>query len=545
VKKILKVGLSRSVPESGLFSILERCFPVDFARDDDFGKSDCVASIVVGHDMETAHLLSAERHTYVLSRQQDQPASPEITKVQVRFSDSRHAPWPFRNRTFDNSFSSPPCPIIPRSGYEAISSVDGACIWAIDKTAGHYRYEVGTALPHIPEGGPLFKWFKGHNFIELLPLVDFLRNITGVSEYRPPRQTACVMIDDPNLHCPGYGFIKFKEIAEHARSNNYHVAFAAIPLDLYYANKEAVGIFRTAHEQLSLLIHGNNHLANELGRDYDHGQRISLISHALARVGKFEKRTGIPISRVMAAPHGTCSESMLEAMSECGIEGGSISFGSLFKANRGKGWVTPMGLDPSTIVSGLPVFSRIHLSMDHTNEIFLAAYLNQPIIPNGHHWDLKDRYEMLRAQVEVINGLTDVRWGSMQDIVGMNYLAKTDGDELKVKILSRRIILTVPPGINRVRLETSELTGPDGLSGSSYAINSNNLMAIPSESAIYASPGDNITFLCPNRNSVDLSQIPLPRTPIKAILRRIATESVDRARPFSYRFLSSLGKTRG
>jgi hypothetical protein len=183
--------------------------------------------------------------------------------------------------------------------------------------------------------------------------------------------------------------------------------------------------------------------------------------------------------------------------------------------------------------------------MDHTNEIFLAAYLNQPIIPNGHHWDLKDRYEMLRAQVEVINGLTDVRWGSMQDIVGMNYLAKTDGDELKVKILSRRIILTVPPGINRVRLETSELTGPDGLSGSSYAINSNNLMAIPSESAIYASPGDNITFLCPNRNSVDLSQIPLPRTPIKAILRRIATESVDRARPFSYRFLSSLGKTRG
>ena len=501
-----------------------------------------MASIVVGQDMETPHFLSAERHTYVLSRQQDQPASPEITKVQVRFSNSRHAPWPFRNRTFDNSFASPPCPIIPRSAYESISSVDGACIWAIGKTDGHFRYEVGTALPHIPDGGPLFKWFKGYNFIELLPLIDFLRNITGISEYRPPRQTACVMIDDPNLHRPGYGFIKFKEIAEHARTNNYHVAFAAIPLDLYYANKEAVRIFRTAHERLSLLMHGNNHLANELGRDYNHGQRISLLSHALARVGKFEKRTGIPISRVMAAPHGTCTESMLGAMSECGIEGGSISFGSLFKANRGREWITSMGLDPSTIVSGLPVFNRIHLSMDHTNEIFLAAYLNQPIIPNGHHGDLKDHYEILRAQVDVINGLTDVRWGSMQDIVGMNYLAKTDGDELKVKILSRRIILKVPPGINRVRLESSDLTGPDGLSGSSYAINGNNFMAVPSESAISASPGDNITFLCPNRNSVDLSQIPIPRTPIKAILRRIATESVDRARPFSNRFRSSLNK---
>ena len=271
------------------------------------------------------------------------------------------------------------------------------------------------------------------------------------------------MIDDPNLHRPGYGFIKFKDIAEHARSNNYHVAFAAIPLDLYYANKEAVRIFRTAHDRLSLLMHGNNHLANELGRDYDPGQRISLISHALARVGNFEKRTGIPISRVMAAPHGTCSESMLGAMSECGIEGGSISFGSLYKVNRGRGWVAPMGLDPSTIVSGLPVFNRIHLSMDHTNEIFLAAYLNQPIIPNGHHGDLKDRYEILRAQVDVINGLTDVHWGSMQSIVGMNYLTKIDGEELKVKIRSRRIMLTVPQGISRISLEASELTGPDGL----------------------------------------------------------------------------------
>ena len=545
MKKILRIGLSRSVPESGLFSILERCFPIDFAREDDLGKGDCVASIVVGHDPEAAQLLSAERHTYVLSRQQGQPVSPEITKVQVRFSDSKHAPWPFRNRTFDNSFASPPCPIIPRSGYEPISSVDGACIWAIGKTDGHYRYEAGTALPYIPEGGPLFKWFKGYNFIELLPLVDFLRNITGISEYRPPQQTACVMIDDPNLHRPGYGFIRFKEIAEHARSNKYHVAFAAIPLDLYYANKEAVRIFRTAPDQLSLLIHGNNHLANELGRDYDHGQRIALISHALARIGKFEKRTGIPISRVMAAPHGTCTESMLGAMSECGIEAGSISFGSLYKVNRGREWVASMGLDPSTIVSGLPVFNRIHLSMDHTNEIFLAAYLNQPIIPNGHHGDLKDRYEILRAQVDVINGLTNVHWGSMQSIVGMNYLTKIDGDELKLKFRSHRIMLTVPKGISRISLEASELTGPDGLSGYVYAINGNKFMAAPSDSSISVSPGDDITVLCPNRNSVDLSQIPLPRTPIKAILRRIATESVDRARPFSNRFLSSLGKTRG
>jgi hypothetical protein len=536
VKKTLKVGLTKSVPSSNLFPLLEECFSVTFVQGQ-VGEKDCEAHILAWQDMDKAHPLLAANHTYIIHCQYGRPTRPGASDIPVYFSNSRYTPGPFRNRTLINSFPSKPSPMTPSAGHEIISSIEGGCTWAIGHNRGYYHYEVGSAFPVIPEDEPLFKSFKGHNFIGLLPLVDFLRNITGLSEYRKPRQTACIMIDDPNLHSTRYGYIGFKEIAEHARSNNYHVAFAAIPLDLCYANKKAVNIFHNSPERLSLLIHGNNHLSNELGSDYDHLERISLVSHALARVQHFERKTGLRISRVMAAPHGTCSASMLEAMAECGIEGGAISFGSLYKANRQAGWGPIMGLAPSTIIAGLPVFNRIHLSMDYTNEIFLAAYLNQPIIPNGHHWDLKDHFETLRAQVDVINSMADVHWGSMHDIARMNYLYRTEGEEIKVKALSRRIVLTVPQGIRQLSIEESDLFLPERPLGCLISTNEGEFTGPPSGGSLSVNPGDRLSILFTYKNSIDPSRIPIPPTPIKAVLRRIMTESKDRLRPYSDRFV--------
>lgn len=539
MEKKLRIRLSRSVRRSPLFSLLEECFEVVFVPDDDPSGPGHEAEILSGRDGGSRPLPSADLHTYVSLGEGGPPRPPGGVPIRVEFSGSVYAPWPFRSRTVENGFSATYVPVPPRAGYERIASVNGAGIWAAGTQGRFLHYEVGTGWPAMPEGEPLFRVFKGHNFIALLPLVEWLRNITGVSAYRPPRRTACVMIDDPNLHATRYGFIKFREVAEHARLNGYHMAFAAIPLDLFYANKEAVGIFRDAPDRLSLLIHGNNHLANELERDYDPGERVSLISQALARVREFEKGTGLSISRVMAAPHGVCSEPMLGTMARCGIEAASISFGSLFKANRGRPWTLSMGLGPARVVAGLPVFNRIHLSTGYLNEIFLAAYLNQPIIPNGHHGDLRDHLETLGSQVRVINSLTDISWGSMQDISSQNYLAKTDGEELRVKMLSRRIKLEVPPGVRRVRLEESELTGLDELAGTSCALNGRPSSSLLPGRVISATPGDHIVIHCPPLDLLDVSQGHWPPTPLKAVLRRIATESMDRLRPYAGRFLLS------
>lgn len=410
--------------------------------------------------------------------------------------------------------------------------MDGSCIWSAACVGGRYHYEVGSGLPALEEGEPLFRSFKEHNFLSLLPLVEWLRNITGIARYRPPFPAACFMIDDPNLHSTRYGHVRFKEIAEDARRWDYHMSFATVPMDLIFARGRAVEIFGGAPDRLSLLMHGNNHVAGELGRDYSPDEREALVSQALTRVQRFEKRTGLTVSRVMAAPHGVCSEAMLETMAGSGIDAACISFGSLYKANRGRGWTLSMGLGPSTSIAGLPVFNRIHLSVEHVNEILICAYLGQPIVPNGHHRDLKDRLELVRSQARIISGLGGVRWASMRDIARAHYLMRIAGDELRIKPLSRHIQIVVPEGIGRVLLEGSVLAPETDLVRAVLEIEGKTTSAILPDGVIPVQGGDRVLLSIPPPLPIDPSRTPRPRTPLGAVLRRIATESADRLRPF-------------
>jgi len=539
---VLKVSLSKSVRKTYLFSLLEKCFDVHFVEDGDFAEKDYGASIFHRQDLESPRRAALKRHTYVLCASDGPHLYSDAIRARICFSDSVLAPWSFRNRTVDNILGNTYGPVDSHARFKAVTSIESVCTWAIGKVDDHVHYEVGTMLPAIPEGGPLFKWFNGGCFIELLPLIDFLRHITGISAYSRPRPAACIMFDDPNLHSTKYGFIDFGELARHARGHNYHAAFATVPLDLYYADRDALGLFRSAPERLSLLIHGNNHVANELGNDYNDEKRPAIILQALSRVERFEKRYGLPISRVMAAPHGVCTESMFKDMARCGLESGCVSFGSLFKTNRGKAWVNSMGSRPSTDIAGCPVLNRI--ALNNPNAALLAAYLGQPIIPNGHGADLKDGLDMLGDIAGAVNSLGDIQWGSMQDMSRSGYLVKTEGETLHVRSMSRRIDVKVPVGIRSIRLETSEFLYGHGTPGPRCTVNSQAFRDMGADLTIPVDPGDDVSIALPHGHPVERSQVALPRTPVRAILRRLATEAKDRLQPYPYRLRNSLGGAR-
>ena len=539
---VLKVSLSKSVPKTYLFSLLEKCFDVQFVEDGDFIDKDFGASIFHRRDLESPRRAALKRHTYVLGANDGPRPSSGAIRARISFSDSALAPWSFRNRAVDNTLGNPYGPVDGHARFESITSIGNVCTWAIGKVDGQIHYEVGTMLPAIPDGGPLFKWLNGGCFIEMLPLIDFLRQITGIGAYSRPRPAACIMFDDPNLHSTKYGFIDFRKLARHARRYNYHAAFATVPLDLYYADRNALGLFRSAPERLSLLIHGNNHVANELGHDYDDEKRLAIILQALSRVERFEKRYGLPISRVMAAPHGVCTESMFKDMARCGLESGCVSFGSLFKTNRGRAWVDTMGSRPSTDIAGFPVLNRI--ALNNPNAAFLAAYLGQPIIPNGHGGDLKEGLDVLGDIAGAVNSLGDIQWGSMQDMSRSGYQVKTDGETLHVRSASRRIDLRVPVGIRFIRLEMSEFPDGPGPHGPRCAVNGQDFRDMGAERTIPVSPGDDVRIAWPSGHPVERSQVALPRTPLGAILRRLATEAKDRLQPYPHRLRNPLGGSR-
>jgi hypothetical protein len=539
---VLKVSLSKSVRKTYLFSLLEECFDVQFVEDSGFIEKDFGASIFHRQDLESPRRAALKRHTYVICANDGPRPSSDTIRARISFSDSVLAPWSFRNRTVDNILGNPYGPVDGQARFEAVASIENVCTWAIGKVDGHIHYEVGTMLPPIPERGPLFKWFNGGCFMEMLPLIDFLRHISGIGAYSRPRPAACIMFDDPNLHSTKYGFIDFGKLARHARRYNYHAAFATVPLDLYYADRGALGLFRSAPERLSLLIHGNNHVANELGYDYDDEKRLAIILQALSRVERFEKRYGLPISRVMAAPHGVCTESMFKDMARCGLESGCVSFGSLFKTNRERAWVDTMGTGPSTDIAGLPVLNRI--ALNNPNAAFLAAYLGQPIIPNGHGGDLKEGLDVLGDIAGAINSLGDVQWGSMQDLSRSGYLMKTGGETLHIGSISRLIDLRVPVGIRSIRLEMSEFLDGQGPHGPRCSVNGRVFRDMGAERTIPVNPGDDVSVALPSDHPVERSQVALLRTPVGAILRRLATEARDRLQPYPHRLRKFLGGSR-
>jgi hypothetical protein len=261
------------------------------------------------------------------------------------------------------------------------------------------------------------------------------------------------MLDDPNLHWRTYGFVDFAQIAAHAETYKYHVSFAMIPLDTWYIHKPTALLFQQYRDQMSLLIHGNDHIAQELSRPFLDEELARNLLQALGRIDEFERHSGLQVSRVMAPPHGACSESTLGKMAQLGFEAASISKGSLRHDNGQATWLRTLGMRPCDIINGLPVFPRFPFSKSCHNSILLAALLHQPIIAMGHHYDLAEGLELLSELAGFINSLGNVQWNDMKGISRSHYALKPEGNILWVRMYTKHIEVCVPEGTNEIGVE--------------------------------------------------------------------------------------------
>ena len=122
------------------------------------------------------------------------------------------------------------------------------------------------ALEELASGQTLRDHLREGRFMGLVPLLHFLEEVCGEAAWTRPPLRACFVIDDPNLHWTSYGFIDYAELASHAARHGYHVALAMVPLDGALVSRRAAQLFKSSAGRLSLLVHGNDHVARELGR---------------------------------------------------------------------------------------------------------------------------------------------------------------------------------------------------------------------------------------------------------------------------------------
>ncbi|CAD7766611.1 MAG: hypothetical protein DNFNHJIP_00009 [Candidatus Argoarchaeum ethanivorans] len=334
-----------------------------------------------------------------------------------------------------------------------IASKEDAPIWMVLKKYGYNHHYVSTPIPELNDEGHLFQYFQGKQFLQLLPLLLFLRALTEDQRWEPPPLQACFMIDDPNLHWPTYGYINFRKMAEHARIHNYHMSFATVPIDSWFVHKPTAALFRQYHDQLSLLMHGNDHITHELFRPYSNKERNRFLRQSLERIERLERLSGVEVSRVNAPPHGKCSPSVIREMAEVGFEAACIPRGALRRLDGQQAQFHILGMRPVDTIEGLTVFSRFPLSGSCHNNILLAALLDQPIIPVGHHQDVAEGLQVLGELSKFINSLGSVNWVDMKRISRSHFAQKIDGRILHLRMLTKHIEFFIPDGITQICIE--------------------------------------------------------------------------------------------
>ena len=343
---------------------------------------------------------------------------------------------------------------LPRDG-EVLATLDGRPVWI--RAGSTERVAIG--LEELAEGGTLRQRLSPHTFLPLLPLVDFVRR-SATAEWERPALRAAFLLDDPNLHATTYGYVDYKAAVEEAGRHGFHLALATIPLDCWYASPAAVRLFRGNGALLSLVVHGNDHLRRELARPLTPDERRALLVESLARVERFERRYGLAVGRVMAPPHGACSEEMAAEMLAVGFEALCVS--------RPHPWSDeapgPLaGWNPAeNVADGLPLLPRLHFSANR-DEVALRAFLGQPVVLFGHHTDLRDGLGILVDAVGQVRAAGDATWGSLDEALGALHVTRRSGSRLRLRLYARRAKLELPPGIDEVLVEPPDSAGEDRL----------------------------------------------------------------------------------
>jgi hypothetical protein len=446
----------------------------------------------------------------------------------VEFGDSGTLDRRLRGQTLSDRHIAETAQLALTAGDETIARGAAGPLWTRNG-----NLDVAALAPaELADEEPLRLRLRAGRCLALLPLIELLRRLDGTGGWQPPPLRAVFLLDDPNLHWPSYGFVKLRELADHGERHGYHLALAMVPLDAWFAHPQAASLLRQ-RRSLSLLVHGNDHLAQELGRGGDE-DALALAAQARRRVAGFEDRYGVAVSPVMAPPHEACSEAVAAALPRTGFEAITMTrpfpwlatgpgqwLAATEECGRLTGW-RPADLTPA----GLPVMLRHPLAGSgySPSEVVLRAYLDQPLILYGHQNDLADGLEVLAQRTAEVAELGTARWSSLGELAAGSFERRREGELLYVRPYGRRIDLEVPADVAAVvverppgsRAEDSVVT-PTGLAGfgERFAVDSGRRLELRLLSADAVSP----------------TAVPTPRRRLWPVARRIAAEARDRVAP--------------
>jgi hypothetical protein len=423
---------------SRLLAALEGAFPIRFEGRSPGEWRDLDAAVLFGSS-ESEHTTPPPCPCLLYPASQPILDEPSVTVV---LSPSERLDRRLRGRSLREGRLRA-APLAARAGDVVLASWEETPLWL--HRSGAQLEAAACELEDLGDEEVLRDLLKADRFLSLLPLVHFLKEVTTDIAWRRPALHAALIFDDPNLQWRSYGHVRFDELSRHAVEHGYHATMAMIPIDAFIHHPRTARLFRDNASVLSLVFHGNDHDREELMRSPASPEQIdAVVAQAIRRIEAFERRSGVRVDRVMCPPHGVCSERFMESMLRLGFEGLCADWPFPWPPGRPPPERTLAGWEGAQfLVGGFPVLPRypLHFSWD---DLVFRAFLDQPVIVYGHHDDLAGGLDRLAELATFVRGLGEAKWKSLQSIARGNFLVRNDGRVLRVRMLSRRISLTVP-----------------------------------------------------------------------------------------------------
>jgi hypothetical protein len=452
---------------------------------------------------------------------------PVAAQSSITFSSSAAVHHAFRGKTLTDS-SLINLSQLPDS-FESLAKLGEQTVWAVERRGDQEHHRVGVDVPVFAEKDFFHNHFRERCWFALVPLLHFLRRLLGPDGWPAPEPRASFIIDDPNLHHRSYGYINFEKLANHAAAHKYHATIATVPLDAWYFDRKVVDLFQTHKKHISLMMHGVNHVADELARSYQEQDGLSLLATGLRRIADLESRSGLAVARIMAAPHGAFAEFMADLMVCLGYEGACVSVGSLLRWNQEKLWRADLGFSMAQPLGslGFPVFHRIGLS---ETDARLSAFLGHPVIVTLHHQDCVSNFARLESMANIINSVDTVQWMGIEQISETNFISNMHNETLHIWPFSRRLAVPLSPEIVEVEVCPSPYCAGFTIDLHNHR-NDGAETVVRNALARHRISNSTLEIVFPSGNAIDYRQVEGKSAGLWPIVRRILTEARDRTQP--------------
>jgi hypothetical protein len=526
----LRVGVSPVAEyerRARLFAALEAAYPVRFEGREASELRQLDAFVAIGASVETPEHLPS---MHMESRESSNGALRAAA-----LADETRLARPLRGASLRESHASALGSSAELDGERVLATLDGVPAWVVGGSAHH---RVGSAPEELGEREALRERFQPGRFLALLALVQFLRDLTEERRWQAPAPRAAFVIDDPNLHWPTYGHVRYTKLVRDAAEHDYHVVIAMVPFDGWMAHPAVKRLFRDGAPHLSICVHGNDHYGPELGAPRSSGDSLALAEQALSRSAAFGRRSGVSVDRVMVPPHERLSEPVAQALLARGFEAICTTRPYPWTATSVEmSWLTrpaeagPLAGWESTDVAagGIPILLRADVTHHPREDLVLRAFLGQPLILYGHHDMLAGGTEALSQAAADINALGDVRWSSLAGIARASIETRRNAECLEVRMRARHVRVEVPDGVRELLLDTSALALADGARVQLRAGDGSWLAEVPLEPITHIPLGATGPVEVVLSGALPLPTVPAPPRRLRPILRRLASEARDRA----------------